>query len=184
MSDASGNDASPRPVLRSFVETDCFHVHRWFNNEEAVSRLVARREQFTVEDARAWVQRAMDDSSADRKWAIVPQAESDPIGFTALYGVSGDVAPEFAILIGDNACWGRGIGLAATQGTLRMAFDDFGAHRVSLTVLADNAGARSLYEKIGFREEGLLRAHVKRNGRLLDVAVYGLLRDEWARTRE
>ena len=42
----------------------------------------------------------------------------------------------------------------------------------------DGAALR-LYEKIGFHREGILRKYVSMSGECLDVAVMGMLRDEW-----
>jgi RimJ/RimL family protein N-acetyltransferase len=35
-------------------------------------------------------------------------------------------------------------------------------------------------EKLGYRHEGRLRAHVLKDGRILDLDFYGILREEWA----
>jgi RimJ/RimL family protein N-acetyltransferase len=42
-------------------------------------------------------------------------------------------------------------------------------------ILVDNARARRVVERLGFELEGIMRGHVRRGERLLDVALYGLL---------
>lgn len=53
-----------------------------------------------------------------------------------------------------------------------------GAHKIHLTVWPHNAGARALYEKFGFVEEGRLARHYRRsNGELWDALTMGLVLD-------
>jgi RimJ/RimL family protein N-acetyltransferase len=98
----------------------------------------------------------------------------EPAGFTALYGIDLQAAPELGILIGDPDLWGRGVGTEAQRLTIRRAFDELGAHRVVELILADNKRARRVVERLGFELEGMMRGHVRRGDTLLDVAVYGL----------
>ena len=44
--------------------------------------------------------------------------------------------------------------------------------------MADNAAAVRCYEKAGFQHEGRLRQHRYVHGRLCDLVVMGLLREE------
>ena len=45
----------------------------------------------------------------DRKWAIVVEGREEPVGFTALYGLGRQTAPELGALIGDDVR-GKGVG--------------------------------------------------------------------------
>ena len=53
-------------------------------------------------------------------------------------------------------------------------------NRIELDVFAENARARRVYEKVGFREEGVRRQAVYKYGRYQDVVVMGLLAGELA----
>ena len=81
--------------------------------------------------------------------------------------------------IGDRAFWGQGYGFEALSLALRYAFCEMNLHRVSLSVIADNARAIALYEKAGFRREGVFREYGERDRRRYDLVLYGLLRGEW-----
>ncbi|TCQ27724.1 GNAT family N-acetyltransferase [Rhizobium sp. PP-CC-3G-465] len=63
----------------------------------------------------------------------------------------------------------QGIGVALLDALLDAAFNWLQIRRVELTVFSDNAGAIALYERAGFRGEGLLRAYAFRNGAYADV---------------
>jgi ribosomal-protein-alanine N-acetyltransferase len=168
----------PKVSLRAFVPADAAAVHRWFNNPAATRTLMERRESFSEEDARAWVRRAMDDSGEDRKYAIVVEGHSEPVGFTALYGLFRQTAPELGALIGDEVR-GRGVGRRAEALTIAKAFEEFGAHRVYGRIPADNEAAKRVVRSLGWKHEGTMRAHLRRDGDLADCEVWGVLPDEF-----
>ena len=160
--------------LRDFLPMDAHAVHRWFNTPQVVEGLVEQRESFSEEEARRWVEHAARAEPPDLKWAVTVDERPEPAGFTALYGVGRQAAPELGILIGDPDLWGRGVGSEAQRLTIAKAFDELGAHRVFELILAENGSARHVVERLGFEQEGVMRGHVSREGRLLDVVVYGL----------
>ncbi len=168
-----------RVSLRDFRPEDVDSVHRWFNNREAVRSLVEYRESFSKDDARGWVAAAMRPHGPDRKWAIVVEGHPEPVGFTALYGLGGQTAPELGAMLGDDAFRGRGVGKLAESLTIQRAFDEFGAHRILGLIPADNRAAQSVVKRLGFVYEGCMRHHVRRGDRRVDVLVFGLLREEW-----
>lgn len=88
---------------------------------------------------------------------------------------------ELQIRIGDPADRGRGLGTEAVRLLLDFAFRDLNLHRVGLHVLATNTGAIRVYEKCGFRREGLLREAAHIDGQAVDLVLLGVLRSELAR---
>lgn len=84
-----------------------------------------------------------------------------------------------SIGIGDQAYWGRGYGYEAMQLAITFAFQELNLHRLQLTVFSYNDRAIALYEKLGFRREGIYREFVQRDGDRHDMYLYGLLRQEW-----
>jgi len=86
-----------------------------------------------------------------------------------------------------SAFRGAGAAAAAREATrlvLGYAFDTLNLHRVFVHLFASDRAARARYGAAGFREEGVLRQEAWRDGRYEDVAVMGLLREEYdARSR-
>lgn len=79
--------------------------------------------------------------------------------------------------------WGRGMMTAVLATLCRLAFDAHGARRVFGQVFAPNVGSMRVFEKCGFRREGVLRQHARRGDDLHDLVVYGLLKSEWRAPR-
>jgi RimJ/RimL family protein N-acetyltransferase len=169
---------APKVRLRGFEPRDAVAVHRWFNNHDATATLMEQRSGFSEQDAERWVERAMDDSGEDRKYAIMVEGHEGPVGFTALYGLFRQTAPELGALIGDDVR-GKGVGRRAEALTIAKAFDDFGAHRVYGRIPAYNEAAKRVVASLGWAHEGTVRGHLSRDGELADCEVWGVLPDEF-----
>lgn len=74
---------------------------------------------------------------------------------------------------------GQGIGTRAVRWLCNFGFLRLNLERIYLYTMSANDGARRLYERLGFVEEGILRNHLRHLGCLVDRHVHGLLRSEW-----
>lgn len=165
-------------ILRDFRPDDAPAVHRWFNDERATADLVGRRDRFTEDDARRWVERAIE-PGADRKWAITVDGSDDAVGYVGLFGLDRPVGPELGLVLGDPAVWGRRIASEAERQACVRAFEDFGAHRVHAEIPATNQAAKRIVTRLGFRREGAMRAAIRRASGAVDNEVWGLLPEEF-----
>ncbi len=168
----------PKVSLRAFEPGDAAAVHRWFNNREATRTLVVQRESFSHEEAEGWVRRAMDDSGEDRKYAIVVEGHEEPVGFTALYGLSRESGPELGALIGDEVR-GKGVGRRAEALTIAMAFDELGAHRVYGEIPSFNEVAKRTVAGLGWSYVETLPEGGERDGERFDLEIWAVGPDEF-----
>lgn len=74
---------------------------------------------------------------------------------------------------------GRGYATEAGRAVLRHGFETLGLERIWATHLGRNPSSGRVLDKLGFRPEGTLRAHVHRFGAREDLVCRGLLRSEW-----
>ena len=74
--------------------------------------------------------------------------------------------------------WGRGLMTAAAHRFVQYAFERLEVVRLTAEVFSWNEASARVLEKVGFRREGRLRKHREKDGRLVDVFYYGLLRDD------
>lgn len=163
----------PPATIREFRMEDAESVHRWFNNPRATATLMEQRDSFNLENAEGWTRAAVEQKGNDRKFAILVPGIEQPVGFTALYGLFGQLAPELGCMIGDEVR-GRGIGRWAERLTVARAFEEFGAHRVYGRIPAFNEPAKRVVAAQGWRHEGTMPGHVKRGEELIDLEVWGV----------
>ncbi|MBV4420365.1 GNAT family N-acetyltransferase [Clostridium tyrobutyricum] len=81
--------------------------------------------------------------------------------------------------IGEKQNRGLGIGTEAFNLTMEFGFEELNLHRIQLTVLSYNTPAIKLYEKLGFKREGVYREFIHRDNKRYDMYLYGILRTEW-----
>jgi RimJ/RimL family protein N-acetyltransferase len=168
--------------LRQFKREDADAVHRWFNSPAATANLLEHRDEFSEEDARRWVERAIeqagDPDSEDRKWAIEVEGIEEAVGYTALYGLGRQTAPELGTIVGDERVSGKGVGREAERLTNLKAFEEFGAHKFYGRIPATNEAAKKAVIYNGWKQEGVLRNHVRHGGELIDVELWGGFRED------
>nr|WP_249776884.1 GNAT family N-acetyltransferase [Leifsonia sp. C5G2] len=77
------------------------------------------------------------------------------------------------------AVHGRGYATEAAQRVLQLCFETLGAHRVFAQLDARNDASARLCERIGMRQEALLRETEIFKGEWSDTAVYAILEQEY-----
>lgn len=165
--------------LRRFEPGDSAAVHRWFNTPRATRMLLEQRGEFSLGEAEDWTRRAIDGGGEDRKFAILVAGRDEPVGFTALYGLFRQTAPELGVLIGDRV-GGSGIGREAEALTLAIAFREHGAHRVYGRIAARNKAAKWAVASLGWQHEATMRGHLRRPGLPDDdCEIWGVLPEEF-----
>jgi ribosomal-protein-serine acetyltransferase len=76
---------------------------------------------------------------------------------------------------------GRGIVTEAVRALVDHAFGTWKLERVEIRAEPANVRSRAIPQRLGFREEGTLRAVERHRDRSVDHVVYGLLATEWRR---
>ncbi|MEU6788070.1 GNAT family N-acetyltransferase [Nonomuraea angiospora] len=87
-------------------------------------------------------------------------------------------AAELDLRIGDKEYWGRGYATDTVKVICRYGFAEMRLHRIRLSVVAENAAAIRVYEKVGFVVEGREREAFRRDGTWHDMVLMGLLEGE------
>ncbi len=111
-------------------------------------------------------------------------AEGRPIGFVRYSLIPFPDAefphPEVGFGLPEVNARGQGFAHEALSLLLDYLFCGYATERVSAFTDLANRPARRTLERLGFRQEGILRSAYFRDGDWQDMALYGLLRGEWA----
>ena len=86
---------------------------------------------------------------------------------------------ELGYYIGEDY-WGKGITTQAVRQICAYVFENSDMIRIYAEPFAHNAASCRVLEKAGFQLEGTLRSNAVKNGKVLDMKLYSLLRTEWA----
>jgi len=74
---------------------------------------------------------------------------------------------------------GKGTMTTVVRALVDHAFTEWSLHRIEIHCAPANHRSRAIPERLGFREEGILRDVELINKQYLDSAVYGVLEEEW-----
>lgn len=160
--------------LYALVEANRDHLERWFPWTEGTRG---------PDDTRAFIEDGL------RRFAAGDGFECGIVEAGRLVGTLGlhfVTRPEGVTEIGywlDRDAQGRGLVTRSVGGLLPHLFGVMDLNRVEIRTDPANARSRAVPERLGFRQEGVLRAVGLRHGRAYDHVVYGLLRDEWRAAR-
>jgi RimJ/RimL family protein N-acetyltransferase len=155
-------------------------------NDTEVGVMAGYRWPMSLDQARAWLERQQEAISKAESFlfAVCELGDGRFIGTTWLKEVEMlDGSAELAIYM-DRDHIGAGWGTDAQRTLLRFGFVSLGLTRIWLTVDADNARAIRSYEKVGFRNEGVMRQARRGLNGLGDAVLMAILRDEWQQAAE
>jgi RimJ/RimL family protein N-acetyltransferase len=165
--------------LLPFDETALPLVRAWINDEE-VRRGTGTEGPVSDWEHRRWYTSVMEDAA--QRIFLIAQGngnEAKAIGLLGLRGINWRSRnAEYWIYLGDRLARGKGLAEEASRLLLRFAFGALGLHRVSLQVNVTNQPAIRLYRRLGFVEEGVLRAAAFADGRFVDRLLFSMLAHE------
>jgi len=152
-------------VIRHVEPEDFEAVRRIYAGLHAVAGTM----QIPYPSAAMWRKRIAD--SAPEHRGLVCVANEEIVGHLSLSTIARPRRAHVAHLgIAVRDDWqGRGIGTRLMDAALSLADGWLNVLRIELTVYADNAAARRLYEKFGFVVEGRHLAYALRDGAYVDA---------------
>lgn len=128
------------------------------------------------EDVRGFIRRSR--ASADDVEALAIVDDGEVVGGIGLRvdPLQGDSELGYWI---DAEHEGRGLVTRACRALIDHAFGELELHRVTIRAAPHNARSRAVPERLGFRQEALLREAGRSAEGYHDLVVYGLLDREW-----
>jgi RimJ/RimL family protein N-acetyltransferase len=164
--------------LRPVSVEDAELYHRFLFDPET-RRLTGTQKSFTLEQIRQYIEAKNQDSSG--VLLLIALTESDEvIGDIQLL----EICPinrscYIRIAIQNHTHQGKGYGTEAMKLMLDYAFGVLNLHRIELNVFAFNARAIHLYEKLGFKKEGVQREALFYNHQYHDSIIMSILEHEY-----
>lgn len=166
--------------IREIERKDLAVINTWRNDPELIRFLGAPYRFINYDVDNKWFDGYMSSRNSTIRCAVVTEHSDEILCLVTLADI--DYINQSAVLhimIGNQENQGKGIGAFAVSSILHHAFYNQNLHRVELDVLASNARAIHLYEKIGFKHEGTKRKAVYKNGKYEDMLCYAILREEY-----
>jgi RimJ/RimL family protein N-acetyltransferase len=166
-----------RVILRPIREDDAEALLAGTSNL-TTRRLTGTQAEFTLEQIQHYIRnRANQD---DRATFIITLPDDDtPRGEIVLMDIDDNRSASLRIGLFRDEDFGKGYGTEALRLVLDYGFGTLNLHRIGLDVFDFNPRAIHVYEKLGFKREGVQRDALFYDGEFHDSIVMGILEDEW-----
>lgn len=139
-------------LIRPLHSYDIELLRKW-RNDEKISFYLREVPYITPEKQYEWYIRYLDNPNS-LFFVTIDRQRNTVIGSVALYDFRDNKCTIGKIVIGDKLAQGKGAGHSSLVLALTIAMKKLEVDTVTLSVHEDNIPARSIYEKVGFREVG------------------------------
>ena len=167
--------------IRPFNEKDIPLKVEWINdsiNNKYLHYDLPLREDKTLD----WFKKNKE--RTDRYDATI-EADGIPVGLIGLLDIDrNNHKAEYYITIGNREFLGKGVAYRASRQLLEYAFCEIQLNKVVLYTEYDNVAAQKLFEKVGFKREGLIRKDIFYHGKYIDRYLYSICKEDYLSGRE
>lgn len=162
--------------IRRFTFEDIPLKIEWINNP-ANNRFLHYDLPLEYGKTCAWFEK--NQGRTDRYDATI-LADKTPVGLIGLLSIDDrERKAEYYISMGEQSHKGKGVALRASELILEYAFRSLRLERVYLYTETGNTLAQRLFDRLGFRKEGLSPEKLFYNGRYIDRLFYEMTKQEY-----
>lgn len=162
-------------ITRKLTEGDLETRVNLLNNKK-VSQYLNVDEVFNLEKTRKWFENAKNNTS---RYDCVFEVDEKIVGMGGVTDISlKDKSGSLYIYLAPEY-WGCGCGYTAFTSLCNIGFETLGLNRLYFYAFEDNVRGNKLFNRVGFKLEGILREHTMHNGVLCNRYIYGLLKKDY-----
>ena len=171
--------ASGSVFLRAAERSDIPLFVAWINDGRT-TRTTGFRAPMSIAMEESWFGDMLaDQGKTGYMFTVCLLADDRPIGSVSLSDLDLlNGSASLGIIIGEPADRGRGHGTDTLEAILGFGFASLRLERIWLDVFEYNPGAQRVYERVGFKLEGIQRHAFFRNDRFFDVHRMAILSGE------
>jgi Acetyltransferases, including N-acetylases of ribosomal proteins len=163
-----------RPI--ELADTDWYFASLYDKNTR---RLTGTQKHYSREQIARYIEGKSQDSSSVLL-LIVTCDDDQPVGDIAIQDVDTiNRNASVRIAINNDAYQGKGYGTEALRLMLDYGFGILNLHRIELNVFSFNERAVHVYEKLGFKREGVQREALFYDHQYYDSILMSILEDEY-----
>lgn len=166
-----------RLLLRLFQPSDATEIARLCNNYNIYRNTLYLPYPYSIQDALSWIENHPDNFNANKSYefAITGKVTGKLYGAIALTNNQTFNHGEIAYWVGEEF-WGNGYATEAAKTILQFAFGEKQHHKVFARYFKSNPASGRVLQKIGMKEEGVLREHVMKGNQYEDLVYYGVIK--------
>jgi len=173
---------TPRLQLRPLELSDTSAIQKAASAREIADTMISLPHPYPAGEADRYVARlaAERDAGHSVAFAIDQQVEGAFCGLVEIRKINREHSQGELSFWLTAETWGQGYMIEVVQAVVPYGFESLGLNRLYAYHMLRNPASGRVLEKNGFRQEGLLRQRVKKWGRFEDVALWAILKQDWA----
>lgn len=165
--------------LREITESDLPMIHN-YRNKETVDSLGSTFRFVNMETDQKWYQSYLASRDKNVRCAICMNDTDKAIGVVYIVNIDPfNRTCGAGIIIGNTEYRGKGLGKKALAMAIKHAFVDLGIQRVEGKIIESNNASRKMAAALGFKEEGIVRQSLFKNGEFHNQVQVGLLKEDF-----
>lgn len=155
-------------------------IFRHFSNSAVTQYLLDEPPVTNYAQAEEIVQFYLDSAGKSyNRWVMVQKSDNQPIGTCGYHKwdkrnvraeIGYDLNPDF---------WGKAYMTEALNAIIANGFLKMGLNRIEALVYVENNRSIRLLQRLGFRQEGVLRDYYYSDANFYDHCLFSLIRKEW-----
>ena len=171
---------TPRLSLRPFEQADAPAVQRLAGAREIAATTLTIPHPYPDGAAEEWIAKYAPafDRGTHVTFAVTRSDGTELVGSVGLAIDREHARAELGYWIG-VPYWNRGYATEAARRVIAYGFSELGLNRIHASHLPRNTASGRVLQKAGMRFEGVLRQHIRKWGEYEDLAVYGVLAEEY-----
>jgi [ribosomal protein S5]-alanine N-acetyltransferase len=151
----------------------------WFNDEEVCKYNSHHVFPYNYEQAKKYILWTHVTRGA-LILAIVLKSNNKHIGNISLQNIDYvNRNSEFAVIVGDKECWGKGYSKEASFLILKHGFVCLNLHRIYCGTSTKNVPMQKLAKSLFMTQEGLRKENLYKDGKFVDMIEYGVIRNDF-----
>ena len=168
-----------RLMLRNLIVEDTDFIFHHFSDPAVTKYLMDEPPVTEYTQAQAIIQFYLEpECKTHNRWIIVRKSDHQPIGTCGFHKwdkryfraeIGYDLGPGF---------WGQGYMAEALRAVIANGFERMELNRIDALVYVENGRSIQLLQRLGFKQEGLLRDYFYLDGKFYDHFLFALLRSE------
>lgn len=173
-----------RIYLRALEPEDYEKINQWRADEEIAGNTCGQYFFVSRLRERNWVEEKSLSDQKDLYLAICLSDGGTFIGYQSLINIDWRIRKaEFGFIIGEKIMWNQGYGTEAASNMLKYAFGQMNLHRIYAYVLEKNVSSLRVFDKLGFKKEGMLRDAIFKDGIYQNQFLLSILKDDYRQGR-
>jgi RimJ/RimL family protein N-acetyltransferase len=171
-----------RLCLRPFTAEDRDVLTELAGDHDIASSTLRIPHPYEKKNADEWISthRKACETDTEIIWAVTNKYTNLLAGSISLMLDVKNEKGELGYWIGKQY-WGNGYCTEASKAILKFAFENLKLHRVFAKHLKNHSASGKVLRKIGMLYEGTLVGHIKKWGKFEDIALYGMIKDDYVK---